>query len=115
MNIKEVSKKYEKYTIDMRREFHMNPEPSMHEVMTAHRIKEELDKMGVPYISIGDSGVVGTIQGRSKGKTIALRADIDALEVKEARDVSYKSKNEGLMHACGHDAHGAMLLGAAQV
>ena len=115
MNIKEVSKKYEKYTIDMRREFHMNPEPSMHEVMTAHRIKEELDKMGVPYISIGDSGVVGTIQGRSKGKTIALRADIDALEVKEARDVSYKSKNEGLMHACGHDAHVAMLLGAAQV
>lgn len=115
MNIKDVSKKYEKYTIDMRREFHMNPEPSMHEIRTASRIKEELDKMGIPYVSIGESGVVGTIQGRSKGKTIALRADIDALEVQEVRDTPYKSKNDGLMHACGHDTHGAMLLGAAQV
>ena len=115
MNIKETSKKYEKYTIDMRREFHMNPEPSMHEVRTAGRIKEELDKIGVPYISIGKSGVVATIQGKNKGKTIALRADIDALEVNEARDIPYKSKNEGFMHACGHDAHGAMLLGAAHV
>lgn len=115
MNIKEVSKKYEKYTIDMRREFHMNPEPSMHEVRTACRIKEELDKIDVPYKSIGESGVVATIQGKNKGKTIALRADIDALEVTEARDVPYKSKNEGFMHACGHDTHAAMLLGAAHV
>lgn len=115
MNIKETSKKYEQYTIGMRREFHMNPEPSMHETRTAGRIKEELTKMGIPYISIGESGVVATIEGRNKGKVIALRADMDSLEIKEVRDVQYKSKNEGLMHACGHDAHTAMLLGAAQV
>lgn len=115
MNIKELSKKYEQYTIDMRREFHMHPELSMQEVRTANRIKEELNKIGVPYESIGESGVVATIKGKGEGKTIALRADIDALEVNEIRDVPYKSKNEGIMHACGHDAHGAMLLGAAQV
>ncbi len=115
MNIKEISKNYEQYIIGMRREFHMNPEPSMHETRTAGRIKEELTKMGIPYISIGESGVVATIEGRNKGKVIALRADMDSLEIKEVRDVQYKSKNEGLMHACGHDAHTAMLLGAAQV
>ncbi|NLJ59060.1 MAG: amidohydrolase [Tissierellia bacterium] len=115
MNIKELAKKYEQYTIDMRREFHMYPELSMKEVRTAKRIKEELEKIGVPFVSIGESGVVATIEGKNKGKTIALRADIDALEVNEIRDIPYKSKNEGIMHACGHDAHGAMLLGAAHL
>jgi len=115
MNIKKLAEKYEQYTIDMRREFHMYPELSMQEVRTASRIKEELTKIGIPFVSIGESGVVATIQGKSKGKTIALRADIDALEVAEARDIPYKSKNEGVMHACGHDAHAAMLLGAAHV
>lgn len=114
MNIKELSKKYEQYTIDMRREFHMYPELSMKEVRTSNRIKEELTKIGIPFESIG-TGVVATIKGKNEGKTIALRADIDALEVNEMRDVPYKSKNEGVMHACGHDAHGAMLLGAAHV
>lgn len=115
MNIKELAQKYEQYTIDMRREFHMYPELSMNEVRTAKRIKEELTKIGVPFESIGESGVVATIKGKNEGKTIALRADIDALEVNEVRDTLYKSKNEGVMHACGHDAHGAMLLGAAHV
>lgn len=115
MNIKKLAEKYEQYTINMRREFHMYPELSMQEVRTAGRIKEELTKIGIPFVSIGESGVVATIQGKSKGKTIALRADIDALEVNEARDVPYKSKNEDVMHACGHDAHAAMLLGAAHV
>ena len=114
MNIKELAKKYEQYTIDMRREFHMHPELSMKEVGTSDRIKEELTKIGIPFESIG-TGVVATIKGKNEGKTIALRADIDALEVNEMRDVPYKSKNEGIMHACGHDAHGAMLLGAAHV
>ena len=114
MNIKELAKKYEQYTIDVRREFHMHPELSMKEVGTSDRIKEELTKIGIPFESIG-TGVVATIKGKNEGKTIALRADIDALEVNEMRDVPYKSKNEGIMHACGHDAHGAMLLGAAHV
>lgn len=114
MNIRELSEKYKQYTIDMRREFHMYPEPSMKEVRTSNRIKEELTKIGIPFESIG-TGVVATINGKNEGKTIALRADIDALEVNEMRDTPYKSKNEGIMHACGHDAHGAMLLGAAHV
>ena len=114
MKSKELAAKYKQYVIDMRREFHMNPEPSWHEVRTSQRIREELDKMGVSYFEAGDLGVVATIKGTSEGKTIALRADIDALQVQELNDVPYKSKNEGIMHACGHDGHAAMLLGAAK-
>ncbi|MGD9569895.1 MAG: M20 family metallopeptidase [Sedimentibacter sp.] len=115
MDIKELSKKYKQYTIDMRREFHMHPEASMHEERTSQRIKEELEKMGIPYVSMAGTGVVADIKGKNEGKTIALRADIDALEITEKRDVPYKSLNEGFMHACGHDSHAAMLLGAAKM
>lgn len=115
MNIKDLANKYNKYTIDLRREFHMYPEPSMKEVRTSKRIMEELEKMGIPFKQTAGTGVVAEIKGKNSGKTIALRADIDALEMEEKRDVPYKSLNEGLMHACGHDAHAAMLLGAAQV
>lgn len=115
MNIKELAQKYSQYTIDMRREFHKHPELSMHEKRTSGRIKEELDKIGVPYVSMGGTGVLAVIKGKDDGKTIALRADIDALEVTEKTDVPYKSENEGVMHACGHDCHTAMLLGAAYV
>lgn len=115
MDVKELSRKYKQYTIDMRREFHMYPESSMHEVKTSQRIKEELGKMGIPYVSMAGTGVVADIKGRNEGKMIALRADIDALEMTEKRDVPYKSMNEGLMHACGHDSHAAMLLAAAKV
>ncbi|HWR60815.1 MAG TPA: M20 family metallopeptidase [Clostridia bacterium] len=113
--MKELSQKYKQYTIDMRREFHMYPEPSMHEERTAQRIKEELDKLGIPYVSMAGTGVAATIKGKHEGKTVALRADIDALEITEKNDVPYKSRNEGIMHACGHDSHAAMLLGAAGV
>jgi len=115
MNIKELAHKYQQYTIDMRREFHMHPELSMHEEKTAKRIMEELTKMGIPCVSIAGTGVLGTIKGKNPGKTIALRADIDALEITEKNEVPYKSQNEGVMHACGHDSHAAMLLGAAKV
>ncbi len=115
MNIKELSHKYQQYTIDMRREFHMHPELSMHEERTSERIKEELQKMGIPFVSMAGTGVLATIKGKKAGKTIALRADIDALEITEKNDVPYKSQNEGVMHACGHDTHAAMLLGAAKV
>ena len=115
MNTRERANKYKQYTIDMRREFHTYPELSMHEERTARRIKEELEKMGIPYVSMAGTGVVGTIKGNKDGRTIALRADIDALEITEKRDISYKSQNEGVMHACGHDSHAAMLLGAAKV
>lgn len=115
MNIRELAKKYKDYVIDMRREFHMNPETSWNEHRTSKRVKEELEKMGVPYVSMAGTGVVAVIEGKEKGKTVALRADMDALQVTEANEVEYKSKNEGVMHACGHDGHTAMLLGAAKV
>lgn len=115
VDIKQLANKYKQYVIDMRREFHMYPEPSWYEVNTSKRIKEELDKMNIPYISVAGTGIAATIKGGKPGKTVALRADIDALEVQEANDVDYRSQNDGMMHACGHDGHAAMLLGAAKI
>lgn len=115
MKIKELAKKNIQYVIDMRREFHMHPEPGWKEERTSKRIKEELEKIGIPFVSAAGTGVIGTIKGNKKGKTIALRTDIDALEVNEMNDVAYRSQNEGISHACGHDAHMAMLLGAAKI
>lgn len=115
MEIKELSQKYKQYVIDMRREFHMHPELSMQEKRTAGRIMEELTKMGIPCVPMAGTGVLGIIKGSHEGKTIALRADIDALEITEKNDVPYKSQVDGVMHACGHDAHAAMLLGAAGI
>lgn len=113
MTIAELAAKYEQYVIDMRREFHENPELSHHEERTVRRIREELDKLGIPNITVGRGNVIGTLEGGKPGKKIAIRADIDALPVAEANEVPYKSKVEGVMHACGHDGHAAMLLGTA--
>jgi amidohydrolase len=115
MKINELVKKHKQYVIDMRREFHRHPELSWQEVKTSGRIRRELDAIGVPYRLVGEPGLVATITGAGQGKTIALRVDMDALEVTEANDVDYKSQVEGVSHACGHDAHVAMLLGAARV
>ncbi|SHK44290.1 M20 family metallopeptidase [Paramaledivibacter caminithermalis] len=115
MNIKELAKKYKQYAIDLRREFHMNPEPSMKEERTSDRVVEELTKMGIECSKVAGTGVVGIIRGSSEGKTIALRADMDALEVNEENDKDYKSKTPGIMHACGHDGHTAGLLTAAKI
>ena len=115
MRVRELVDKYKDYSISMRREFHMNPEPSMKEYNTQKRVMEELAKMGIPAEKSGGTGVVGIIKGKGEGKTIALRADMDALEVFEGNEVEYKSKVEGVMHACGHDAHTAGLLTAAKV
>ena len=115
MNVKELRTKYQDYAVEMRREFHMNPEPSMKEFNTQKRVIEELEKMGLKPVKSGGTGVVAEIKGKGEGKTIALRADMDALEVLEASDVPYKSKTEGMMHACGHDGHMASLLTAAKI
>ena len=115
MNIKDLAKKYSQYIIDMRREFHMYPESSWNEIETSKRIKRELDKMSIPYISAAQTGIIATIEGRKEGKTVALRADMDALEVEELNEIDYKSRNKGVSHACGHDGHMAMLLGAGKV
>lgn len=115
MSVKELANKYKQYIIDRRREFHMNPEASLEEFVTSKRVKEELKKIGIPYVEIAGTGVIATIKGSKEGKTVALRADMDALQVQECNKVDYKSTKDGLMHACGHDGHTAMLLGAAQI
>ncbi len=114
MKYNELLKQQKDYVISMRREFHANPEACLKEFETSKRIKEELDKMGISYTECAGTGVVGTIVGDKPGKTLGLRADIDALEITELNDLEFKSKNEGIMHACGHDGHTAMLLGAAK-
>ncbi len=115
MNVNDLANKYEEYGIALRRDFHRNPEPSMKEVRTQERIISELKDLGLEGIKIAGTGVVAYIDGKSKGKTIGLRADIDALELREESTHEYASNNEGLMHACGHDAHAASLLLAAKI
>jgi amidohydrolase len=101
------------YVIRLRKHFHMNPELGMAEYETSKRVKEELSNMEIPFVSAGETGVIGFV---GKGtKVVALRSDMDALRIQEKNEVSYKSKVPGIMHACGHDAHMAALLGAADI
>lgn len=102
--------------INIRRELHKNPELSNLEFNTSLLIQNKLTEYGV-YLETGfaKSGILGVIEGKKPGKTVALRADMDALPIIEKNESSYKSQNEGAMHACGHDAHTAMLLGVASV
>ncbi len=116
MNIQELAKEQESYVIECRRYLHMHPELSLQEVNTTRFIKEELTKMGVPVQEFeGITGLVATIEGTQPGKTVMLRADIDALPITENPGKPYCSQNPGVMHACGHDTHTAMLLGAARI
>ena len=115
MNVRDITKKYKDYIIEKRRYFHMNPEPSFNEYDTSKVVQEELTKIGIPFEIFAKTGIIATIKGQNPRKTVLLRADMDALEVCEKNNVSYKSQKEGLMHACGHDGHIAMLLGAAHV
>lgn len=106
------------YIVGERRYFHSHPELGNQEVNTTKHIMAELQKMGVDEILSWDdiTGCVGIIHGKYPGKTVALRADIDALPIQEADlTKSYASRNAGVMHACGHDCHTAMLLGAAKI
>ena len=102
--------------IEWRRYFHENPEPALKEFKTAQKVDQVLRGLGIETkMLVGGVGVRGYLKGGKPGKTIALRADIDALPMPEETNVPYKSKTPGMMHACGHDAHAAMLLGAAQM
>jgi amidohydrolase len=106
---------YYEYMVSWRRELHENPEPGFEEFETSKKIEQELTKLGYNLTTgVGVTGIVATMTGAKKGKTILLRADIDALKMQEENDIPYKSKKDGLMHACGHDTHTAMLLGAAK-
>lgn len=116
MNIKDVAAKYSNYQVEMRRHFHAYPEVSGQEYETSKRVKEELDKMGVDWVECGlETGVLATIKGSKPGKTILIRGDMDALTVKEETGLPFASKNEGVMHACGHDCHISMMLTATQI
>lgn len=111
----EKAKSIKDWIVEVRRDFHMNPEPSFEEVRTSNIIAEKLKEMGVEVTRIGKTGVLGTLKGGAPGKVIGLRADIDALSVQEETGLPYSSKRPGFMHACGHDTHASMLLGAAKI
>jgi len=101
--------------IALRRAIHMNPELSFQEFETAALVAENMAELGIEYqTGIGKTGVVARI-GNGDGPAIGIRADMDALPILEANDVAYKSQNPGKMHACGHDAHTAMLIGVAML
>lgn len=115
--IREISKNSSSSAVAIRRHLHQHPELSFEEHKTAHYIAEQLKALGLsPQEGIAGTGVVALIEGKNPtSKTIALRADIDALPILEANDVAYKSKNEGVMHACGHDVHTSSLLTTAKI
>tara|TARA_Y100000994_G_scaffold79021_1_gene65178 strand:+ start:1178 stop:2359 length:1182 start_codon:yes stop_codon:yes gene_type:complete len=102
--------------IDNRRYFHKHPELSFEEFNTLKVIEKKLINMGITNITkMAKTGLIADIKGSKNGKTIGLRADMDALPIQETSDLSFKSINDGVMHACGHDGHMAMLLGAAKI
>lgn len=115
--IKDLASSYLNDTIATRRHLHMHPELSFHEYNTSEFVWSELDKAGITdKKKLAGTGIVALVKGKNpEKKTVALRADMDALPIVESNDVPYKSKNEGVMHACGHDAHTASLLGAARI
>lgn len=112
--VKQIILDNEAEMIKFRRELHMHPELSFEEFETTKRIARELDKIGISYKLMEPTGLIADIKGGLAGKTVALRADIDALPIVEESEIEYKSTVEGKMHACGHDTHAAMLLTAAK-
>jgi amidohydrolase len=113
--IQDLSASYLKEIIQIRRHLHQYPELSFQESETQKYLLSELKKTGLEAQKIAETGIVALIPGKSKGKCIALRADMDALPLQEKNTFSYKSVHPEIMHACGHDAHMAMLLGAAKI
>lgn len=102
--------------IKTRRAVHLHPELAYHEEATAKLVAERLESMGIKVRrGVGGTGVVGLLKGGKPGRVVALRADMDGLPIQEQSDVDFRSKLDGVMHACGHDTHVAMLLGAARI
>jgi amidohydrolase len=114
--IKSISKEIFPSLVKLRRELHQYPELSFNEYKTSDRIEKELKKLGVDFKKgVAKTGVVGVLNRGKKGETVALRADMDALPVLEQTNFPYKSKNNGIMHACGHDVHMTCVIGAAKI
>lgn len=114
--IKELAQQLSPTFVEVRRHLHAHPELSYQEIQTSAYVQEQLKKIGIPFQVMSTTGVVGIIEGKDPGSRIlALRADMDALPIEEKNEVSYKSVNTGVMHACGHDVHTSILLGAARI
>ena len=114
--LNDLWEKYYKKVYDIRHQIHMNPELGFEEYETSKLVASELEKLGIEVTkNVAKTGVVGLIKGGYTGKTVALRADIDALKITEEGDYEFKSKKPGVMHACGHDGHTASLLGVAMM
>jgi len=115
--IKQLSASRQRDIVNIRRHLHMNPELSFNEFETCKYVESKLKEIGITnFKTLATTGIVALIEGKNPTKkTVALRADMDALPIVEANEVEYKSKNSGVMHACGHDAHTASLLGAASI
>lgn len=116
MDFLNLAKSIEDHLIEIRRDFHQFPETGYEEFRTSAKIKEILDREGIPYTEYAGTGICGIIKGNGVGtKTIGIRADMDGLPMQEKNVCSYSSKHDGKMHACGHDAHMTVLIGAALV
>ncbi|MBL0310970.1 MAG: amidohydrolase [Bacteroidetes bacterium] len=115
--IKDLSAKYFSRVIELRRKIHAHPELSWNEIHTSKLVADELKILGIKVqTGVAKTGVVGLLEGKNpKKRCIALRADMDALPIKEQNEVAYCSQNQGVMHACGHDVHTANLLGVAMI
>ena len=116
MNLLEEARSIEPEIVKTRRAIHERPELAYHEEATAKLVARRLESLGIEVKKgVGGTGVLGTLKGKKKGKVVGLRADMDGLPVTELADVDFRSKVDGVMHACGHDTHVAMLLGAARL
>lgn len=114
-NIKKLVEDEKQWLIDVRRDFHSHPELGQQEFRTMNKICEYLDEMGIYYKKgIFKTGIIAEIDGENSDYTIALRADIDALPIEDRKACDYSSKNKGVCHACGHDAHTTIALGIAR-
>ena len=109
MNVRELAQEQLDYVVALRRHFHANPELAYQEFATTERIAEELTAMGIPFTRLPPTGLVGEISGAHPGKVLLLRAEIDALPIQEETDFPFRSRTDGVMHACGHDANAAIL------
>lgn len=115
MNIKKRIDEIFNELVEIRRYFHSHPELSEQEFLTSEKICNILKQLNIPYTKSAKTGVVGIIRGIDNGNTVAARADIDALPIVEKNESLYKSKNVGVMHACGHDVHTTILIGVAKI